>query len=390
MVRSKEILPATLIPRVVFEHSSATPLVAKNTATGAAALANNTTGSFNTANGSSALGDNTTGIRNTANGEFALGSNTTGNDNTANGAEVLSNNTTGDDNTATGSFALHSNTTGFSNTAIGVMALSSNTVGNVNTATGLEALRDNIDGEDNTANGYRALFGNTTGDNNTAIGVLALSANTSGAFNTALGRGAGGGVSTANNVIAIGISAENLSNSCYIGQIYSNVQPPVGTDPDYVTVNSDGRLGRANVSSRRYKHDIRSMDSASETIYALRPVSFRYHKQYDATQAIAFGLIAEEVAEANPDLVGRNPEGGPESVRYEQINAMLLNEFLKEHRRGEEQDCKIQEQETTIAELRCEVRNLAETMNEHASQLQKVSAQVQINNATARTIAENP
>ena len=303
---------------------------------------------------------------------------------------MLSNNTTGDDNTATGSFALHSNTTGFSNTAIGVMALSSNTVGNVNTATGLEALRDNIDGEDNTANGYRALFGNTTGDNNTAIGVLALSANTSGAFNTALGRGAGGGVSTANNVIAIGISAENLSNSCYIGQIYSNVQPPVGTDPDYVTVNSDGRLGRANVSSRRYKHDIRSMDSASETIYALRPVSFRYHKQYDATQAIAFGLIAEEVAEANPDLVGRNPEGGPESVRYEQINTMLLNEFLKEHRRGEEQDCKIQEQETTIAELRCEVRNLAETMNEHASQLQKVSAQVQINNATARTIAENP
>jgi len=103
------------------------------------------------------------------------------------------------------------------------MALSSNTVGNVNTATGLEALRDNIDGEDNTANGYRALFGNTTGDNNTAIGVLALSANTSGAFNTALGRGAGGGVSTANNVIAIGISAENVSNSCYIGQIYSNV-----------------------------------------------------------------------------------------------------------------------------------------------------------------------
>ena len=242
------------------------------------------------------------------------------------------------------------------------MALSSNTVGNVNTATGLEALRDNIDGEDNTANGYRALFVNTTGDNNTAIGVLVLSANTSGAFNTALGRGAGNGVSTANNVIAIGISAENVSNSCYIGQIYSNVQPQVGTDPDYVTVNSDGRLGRANVSSRRYKHDIRSMDNASETIYTLRPVSFRYHKEYDATQTKAFGLIAEEVAEVNPDLVGRNAEGQPESVRYEQINAMLLNEFLKEHRKGEEQNRKIQEQDITIAELKSVVENLAATV----------------------------
>ena len=198
------------------------------------------------------------------------------------------------------------------------MALYSNTIGDANTATGLEALRDNIDGEDNTANGYRALLANTSGDNNTAIGVLALSANTSGAFNTALGRGAGSGVTTANNVIAIGISAENVNNSCYIGQIYSNVQPVVGTDPDVVTINSDGRLGRANVSSRRYKHDIQPMHTASEAIYALNPVSFRYHKQYDRTQTIAFGLIAEEVAEVHPDLVGRNPEGLPESVRYEQ------------------------------------------------------------------------
>jgi hypothetical protein len=132
------------------------------------------------------------------------------------------------------------------------MALSSNTIGNVNTATGVEALQNNIDGEDNTANGYRALLANTGGDNNTAVGVLALSANTSGSFNTALGRGAGSNVTTANNVIAIGISAENMNNSCYIGQIYSNVQPQIGTDPDLVTINSDGRLGRANVSSRRY------------------------------------------------------------------------------------------------------------------------------------------
>jgi hypothetical protein len=136
-------------------------------------------------------------------------------------------------------------------------------------------------------------------------------------------------VSTANNVIAIGISGENVSNSCYIGQIYSNVQPQVGTDPDLVTINSDGRLGRANVSSRRYKHDIQPMHTASEAIYGLKPVSFRYHKQYDQTQTIAFGLIAEEVAEVHPYLVGRNPAGQPESVRYEQINACYSMSFSK-------------------------------------------------------------
>jgi len=197
-------------------------------------------------------------------------------------------------------------------------------------------------------------------------------------------------VSTANNVISIGISAENVSNSCYIGQIYSKVQPQVGTDPDLVTINSDGRLGRANVSSRRYKHDIQSMHTASEAIYQLKPVSFRYHKQYDRTQTIAFGLIAEEVAEVHPDLVGRNPAGQPESVRYEQINAMLLNEFLKEHRKGEDQDCKIQEQETTIAELRSEIRSLAATVNEQVSELRKVSAELQISNAASQGIATNP
>jgi Chaperone of endosialidase len=132
------------------------------------------------------------------------------------------------------------------------------------------------------------------------------------------------------------------------------------------------------------------MHTASEAISALKPVSFRYHKQYDQTQTIAFGLIAEEVAKANPDLVGRNPEGQPESVRYEQINAMLLNEFLKEHRKGEEQDCKIQEQETTITELRSEIRNLAVLVNEQGSELRKVTAQLQIGNAAAQAIASNP
>ena len=132
------------------------------------------------------------------------------------------------------------------------------------------------------------------------------------------------------------------------------------------------------------------MENASEALLALKPVTFRYNKEYDATQTIAFGLIAEEVAEVNPDLVGLNPKGQPESVRYEQINAMLLNEFLKEHRRGEEQDCKIQEQETTIAELRSEIRNLAALVNEQASELRKVSAQLQTSNAAVQAIAEYP
>jgi endosialidase-like protein len=161
-----------------------------------------------------------------------------------------------------------------------------------------------------------------------------LANNSTGNGNIALGNVAGACVSNADNVIAIGALGQNVSHTCFIGQIYTNIQPQVGTDPDLVTVNSNGRLGRANVSSRRYKHDIQPMRTASEAISALKPVSFRYHKQYDQTQTIAFGVIAEEVVEANPDLVGRNPEGQPESVRYEQINAMLLNEFLKEHRKG--------------------------------------------------------
>jgi hypothetical protein len=163
------------------------------------------------------------------------------------------------------------------------------------------------------------------------------------------------------NVICIGggVAGDNIDNSCCIGQIYSNVQPVGGADPDAVTINSSGGLGRANISSRRYKRDIKPMDKASKVFFAPKPVSFCYNKQYDATQAIAFGLIAEEVAELNPDLVGRNPEGQPESVRYEQINAMLLNEFLKEHRKVEKLEATVAQQckdfEMTITELKKEV-----------------------------------
>ena len=158
-------------------------------------------------------------------------------------------------------------------------------------------------------------------------------------------------------------------------QIYSNVQPIVGTDPDSVTITSAGRLGRGNVSSRRYKHDIQPMEKASEMLYSLKPASFRYNKEYDATQTLAFGLIAEEVAEVYPDLVGRNAEGQPESVRYEQINAMLLNEFLKEHRKNEEQ-------EVTIALLQKQIEALT-------AGLQKVSAQLEVSKLPQQVVNNN-
>jgi hypothetical protein len=328
---------------------------------------------FNTAEGQNALFSLTAGSANTAVGWFSLFSDTDGSFNTATGAGSLLFNLS-DQNTAFGAAALLFNTFGFGNTAVGVAALVNNTGSPVETPSGGP-------GSVNTAVGLRALSSNSTGSINTAVGASALANNTVGSGNVALGSGAGIGVNTANNVIAIGTSGADVSNSCYIGQIYSNVQPIVGTDPDYVTITSAGRLGRGNISSRRYKHDIKLMDKASDGLYALKPVTFRYNKEYDATQTLAFGLVAEEVAEVYPDLVGRNREGEPESVRYEQVNAMLLNEFLKEHRRGEEQDCKIQEQETTIAELQREIRSLAVRVNDQASQLQKVSAWIKTSEA---------
>jgi hypothetical protein len=150
-----------------------------------------------------------------------------------------------------------------------------------------------------------------------------------------------------------------------------------------------GKMGTLS-SSRRYKEQINPMSNESEALFALKPVTFRYKKQIDPTQALSFGLIAEEVAELNPALITRDKTGKPETVRYEAINAMLLNEFLKEHRKGEEQARKIQQHETTIAELKSEIKALAVTLNEQASQLQKVSARLQFSDPAAQIVAENP
>src|SRR5207244_1932910 len=183
-----------------------------------------------------------------------------------------------------------------------VAALIINTIGSHNTANGWNALNVNTTGSGNTATGYKALINSTTGENNTAVGNLALAFNSTGSGNIALGANAGSSVTTANNVICIGAAGQDISNTCYIGNIFGQTSlEGVG-----VFVNSDGKLG-TSLSSRRFKKDIQAMDNASEAILALKPVTFHY--KTDSTGRSQFGLIAEEVAEANSDLVVRDKEG---------------------------------------------------------------------------------
>jgi len=308
------------------------------------------------------LFSNTTGAQNTASGISALTSNTGGLRNTANGAYALANNTTGNDNTANGMFTLFSNTTGNENTANGSQALYSNTLGNDNVANGFQALYSNTGGTANVANGFQALYSNTDSFN-TAIGWEALKDKTTGLGNTALGFQAGSGVSTADNVIAIGTAGANVSASCYIGNIWNQ---PGGSQAVYV--DASGKLG-AMVSSRRFKDEIKPMEQASEVIYQLKPVIFRYKPEIEPARPLGFGLIAEDVEKVNPALVLPDKDGKPFTVRYDQVNAMLLNEFLKEHRKNEEQGRDIQEQKATIALQQKQIEALA-------AGLQKVSAQL--------------
>jgi hypothetical protein len=340
-----------------------------NTATGESALFFNTTGRENTANGANALLNNTTGNNNTATGFQALASNTTGGANTANGLQALANNTTGGHNTANGYQALRSNTIGSDNIATGFEALRANTTGSGNTGNGATALRNNATGNDNTAVGNGALFNNTIGDN-TAVGARALSHNTTGAENTALGVDAGRDQTTGSGNVYIGRSMVGVageSNKTYIRNINFT-----GLDGAAVTVDvSTGLLGHAT-SSRRYKEEIQPMDQSSEALYQLNPVTFRYKKEINRTQAVSFGLIAEEVAEVNPALILRDTAGRPETVRYDAVNAMLLNEFLKEHRHVQEQDAIIARQQKQIEAL--------------TAGLQKVTAHLEASKPAARTV----
>ena len=320
---------------------------------------------FNTAEGQKALFGLTTGVANTAVGWYSLFSNTDGSYNTGVGAGTLLFNvgdqTTGDgtQNTAIGTAALLSNTTGRENTATGVGALLNNISGPTNTATGAFALFNNTIGDGNTAIGANALSSNTTTNGNTAIGSFAL-LNSTGAGNMAIGYGAGSNVSTANGVICIGHNGRNVTATTWIENVYGATTQSGTTAP--VIVSDDGQLGTI-ASSERFKKDIATMDNASEAILSLRPVTFHY--KTDAKGIPQFGLIAEEVAKVNPALVLPDKDGKPYTVRYDQVNAMLLNEFLKEHRKNEEQ-------QATIAQLKKEMETVVARLKEDDSRIQAV------------------
>jgi hypothetical protein len=352
-----------------------------NVATGFRTLYANTTGSSNTGNGFEALNFNTTGGNNTANGFKALYINTIGSNNTANGALALYSNTTGHDNMATGYQALYNNTTGFFNMANGQQALLSNTTGYQNTANGAQALFDNTSGFNNTALGFQALAFNITGEINTAIGYNALF-NTTGSGNIALGQAAGFNLTTGSNNIDIGnqgVIAETttirigealVQNRTFIAGIRDTTTGNADAIP--VLIDSVGQLGTLS-SSQRFKKEIKPMEQASEAILSLQPVTFQYKS--DPAGRAQFGLIAEEVAKVNPDLVVRDAKGEIYSVRYEAVNAMLLNEFLKEHR--------------TVQEQQKQIQALAAQLRDQAALLQKVSDRLELNKAAPQMVLNN-
>jgi hypothetical protein len=333
---------------------------------------------FNTAEGTNALKNLTTGVGNAAVGWYSLFSNTDGSFNTALGAGTLLSNVgdqsmvLGVDNTAIGAVALLFNTTGWANTATGFAALENNTTGNFNTATGYEALYNNDTGEGNTAFGINALHDNTSGSSNNAFGNQTLVQST-GSGNTAIGNAAGVDLVAGDGNVYIGqeVRGQNSeSNTTYIRNVYDSI-----TTARQVYVDANNKLGTL-ASTRRVKDDIEPMARASETILALRPVTFRYKKEIDRYCTPQFGLVAEEVAEINPDLVTRDRERKPETVRYDAVNAMLLNEFLKEHR-------KVQELEANAARQQKQIEALT-------TGLQTVSAQLKLNKAKPQVAENNP
>jgi hypothetical protein len=320
---------------------------AGNTAAGQSALFSNTTGFDNTAAGQNALYANTTGYWNTAAGQGALQANT-GNDTCTGSGNPLSCCTgtgagnCGTGNTAAGSGALQANTTGYYNTAAGAAALFSNTTGFYNTAAGQGALAANQTGTNNTATGQGALTANQTGYNNTAAGAGALSANNTGAGNIGLGFQAGKDV-TGNNNIDIGnwgVSGESgtirIGTSNYQVQTFIAGITGVGVPGSAVCVSGADQLGVCS-SSARFKERIRDLGKASRQIFQLRPVRFRYKKDFDPSGQERFGLVAEEVAKVNPDLVVYDRDGRPLTVRYDSVNAMLLNEVQQQARQIEAQ-----------------------------------------------------
>jgi hypothetical protein len=387
-----------------------------NTAVGFLSLRSETIGGFNTALGAGALFANTSS-GNTATGAGALLSNNFGTQNTANGALALFSNTNGDRNTAVGFGALEFNIGGRLNTAVGHSALSVNN-GDYNTGIGVDALASSATGGFNTAIGIAALFG-ISGDNNTAIGANALSASNgsdntaigAGALfnpaafnifsNTAIGANAGanlssgaeanidiGNLGVAGDSFTIRIGDDANQTRTFISGIFGVTTDLGGAVP--VLIASDGQLGTIS-SSRRFKKEIRPMDRDSESVLALKPVAFVF--LWDARRTPQFGLIAEEVAEVNPDLVVRDKNGEIYTVRYDAVNAMLLNEFLKEHRRVEELKKAMAQQrqdfEGAIAQQQKMTEALVARLNEQEQRIQEVSAQVETSSPVRRMLVQN-
>ena len=337
-----------------------------------------TTGSDNTAHGWFSLFSNTTGLENTADGFQALYSNTEGSNNVAVGSHALFSNTIGSNNTAVGVSALFHNSEtaelmdqGISNSAFGAGALSTNDSGAFNTAIGASALAVGKGHVGDTAVGAQALQNLQKDvadllapDNNIALGFAAGFNLTKGARNIYIG--SLGGASEEGDTIRIG----NLQGATFIAGIREVTTGIADAMP--VVIDSAGQLGTAS-SSERFKNEIKPMNKTSEAILALKPVTF--HFKSDSKRTPQFGLIAEEVAQVNPNLVVRDKNGEIYTVRYDAVNAMLLNEFLKEHRKNEEQ-------EKEIAALRVELK-------EQRAQIQKVNAQLEASKATPQVV-NNP
>ncbi len=316
-------------------------------------------GTNNTFLGLSAGNFNLSGTDNTASGAYTLQSNTTGYHNTASGTSALQNNTSGYSNTASGVLALQSNTTGSFNTASGHQALQNNTTGFYNTASGRNALLYNTTGYYNTASGQAALLHNTTGSNNTAYGTSALSYNTIGGHNIAIGFAAGMNLSTGDNNIAVGnVGGMGESDTIRIGfgQARAFIAGIRGVTTDVVNaipvlIDSSGQLGTVS-SSRRVKDDIADMGESSNVLKQLRPVTFHYKTDQNPNgRNLQYGLIAEEVEKVAPGLVARSANGEIETVYYQHLTPMLLNEYQKQQRLIEAQTAALAKQTERLAEL---------------------------------------
>jgi hypothetical protein len=312
---------------------------------------------------------------NTAEGEDALFSLTTGINNTAVGFEALFNTVKGNNNTGVGWSALQHNTKGLANTAIGAQAMQTNTTGDANVAFGVFTLFNNSTGFRNTAIGTESLK-KVNGFDNIGLGYEAGKNISAGSFTICIGSP---GVDGDNNTMRLG--TPGVQTATFIAGI-SGVTVPDGVG---VIIDTNGKLGTI-VSSARYKEGIKPMNKASEAILSLQPVTFRYKQQLDPKGIPQFGLVAEDVAKVDPDLVARDGEGKPYTVRYEAVNAMLLNEFLKEHRKVEEQSSQIARQDCKVQKLEATVVQLQSALKEQAAQIQKVSDRLSATEPAARLV----